>query len=171
MLRKISLIIYYSFFYNLPHSRYLGFVNTLRVWYVAKIMKLMPYDSRSIIEPKVYLSNGQGINIGVNCRINENVFIQEATIGDNVLIAPNCAILSVSHNHSLIDVPIVDQGDSEANPPIIGNNVWLGRNVIVMPGVNIGEGSIVGAGAVVTKDVPPFVVVGGVPAKLIKSRK
>lgn len=171
MFRKLSLAIYYLIFYNLPHSRFLSFTSTWRVWYVSKVLKLMPYDKRSKIEYNVYLSNAKGILIGKNCRINENVFIQQAVIGNNVLIAPNVSILSVSHNHEKIDVPIVDQGDSEPNPPVIGDNVWLGRNVVVMPGIRIGSGAIVGAGAVVTKDVPPFVIVGGVPAKIIKSRK
>lgn len=52
----------------------------------------------------------------------------------------------------------------------IGNDVWIGRRAIIMPGVSIGDGCIIGAGAVVTKDVPPFSVAGGVPAKVIKSR-
>lgn len=131
----------------------------------------MPYDKNSFVEYKVYLANGKNIKIGYNCQINENVFIQQATIGNNVLIAPNVAILSVSHNHGNLNIPIVDQGDTEPNAPIIEDGVWLGRNVVVMPGIIIGEGSIVGAGAVVTKNVAPYTVVAGVPAKFIKSRK
>ncbi len=170
MLRKLAIAVYYMIFYNLPHSRFLKISNTLRIWYISKILKIMPYDKKSKVEHNVYLSDATKISIGQNCRINENVFIQAATIGNNVLIAPNVAILSVSHNHVLIDIPIVDQGDSIPNPPIIEDNVWLGRNVVIMPGVRIGTGSIVGSGAVVTKDVPPFMIVGGVPAKIIKQR-
>ncbi len=171
MYRKITLAIYYAFFYNLPHSRFLSFTSEMRVWYVSKILKIMPYDKSSKIEYNVYLSNAAEITIGYNCRINENVFIQQANIGNNVLIAPNVAILSVSHNHENINIPIVDQGDSLPNPPTIRDGAWLGRNVIVMPGITIGEGAIVGAGAVVTKNVEPYTVVGGVPAMFIKSRK
>lgn len=171
MLKKLALAFYYAIFYNLPHSRLLFFTSTWRVWYVAKVLNLMPYDKRSKIEYSVYLSNAKGISFGTNCRINENVFIQQAVIGNNVLIAPNVAILSVSHNHENIDIPIVDQGDTEPNPPIIEDGVWLGRNVVVMPGIRIGAGAIVGAGAVVTKDIPPYVIAGGVPARIIKSRK
>lgn len=167
---RIKLAIYYLIIGNLPHSRYLGISNTMRVWYIAKILKLMPYDKKSKVETNVYLSNTNGISIGFNCRINENVFIQQAVIGNNVLIAPNVAILSVSHNHGSLEIPIVDQGDTEPNPPIIKDGVWLGRNVVVMPGIMIGEGAIVGAGAVVTKNVEPNTVVGGVPAKFIKTR-
>ncbi len=171
MYRKITLAFYYAFFYKLPHSRFISFTSSMRVWYVSKILKLMPYDKKSKIEHDVYLSNAKGISIGSNCRINENVFIQQASIGNNVLIAPNVAILSVSHNHEDIETPIVDQGDTIPNPPSIQDGVWLGRNVVIMPGIIIGEGAIVGAGAVVTKNVEPYTVVGGVPAKFIKTRK
>lgn len=155
----------------MPHSRFVSFTRTIRVWYVSKILKLMPYDENAYVENNVYLSKGNNLKIGRGCQINENVFIQQAIIGNNVLIAPNVAILSISHNHENLDVPIVDQGDTEPNPPIIGDGVWLGRNVIIMPGIIIGEGSIVGAGAVVTKNVPAYVIVGGVPARVIKTRK
>lgn len=171
MYRKLTLGIYYSILYHLPHSRFIFFTSWLRVWYVSKILKLMPYDKRSKIEYNVYLSNGKGISIGRNCRINENVFIQQAKIGDNVLIAPFVAILSVSHVHKDIGVPIVLQGDTKSNPPIIEEDVWIGRNAVIMPGIKIGKGSIIGAGAVVTKNVIPYSVMGGVPAKLIKYRK
>ncbi|XOK08162.1 acyltransferase [Patiriisocius sp. Uisw_017] len=130
----------------------------------------MPNDHTSKVEPNVYLSNTKGLTIGYNCRINENVFIQAATIGNNVLVAPNVAILSVSHHHERIDIPIVAQGDTESQPPQIQDDVWLARNVIIMPGVTIGKGAIVAAGAVVTKDVVPYTIVGGVPAKFIKKR-
>lgn len=170
MLQKLKLILYYIIIQHLPHSRLLKFCNTIRVRYIANILKIMPYDKRSKIEPNIYLSNAIGTKIGYNCRINENVFIQQAIIEDNVLIAPNVAILSTSHNHERLDVPIVDQGDTISNPPIIKKGAWLGRNVIIMPGIAVGEGAIVGAGAVVTKDVEPYTVVGGVPAKFIKKR-
>ena len=62
------------------------------------------------------------------------------------------------------------QGDTAIEPVIIEDDVWLGRNVVIMPGVHIAKGAIVGAGAVVTKDVPAYAVVGGVPAKIIQSR-
>ncbi|CAM3342165.1 Galactoside O-acetyltransferase [Aequorivita lipolytica] len=170
MYKKLTLGIYYLLICHLPHSRFLSFTSAIRVWYVSRILKLMPYDKNSKIEHNVYLSNGIGISIGYNCRINENVFIQKATIGNNVLIAPNVSILSTSHLHENTEIPIVLQGDTLPNPPFIADNVWIGRNVVIMPGIKIGEGSIIGAGAIVTKNVEPFSIMGGVPAKLIKSR-
>ncbi len=121
-------------------------------------------------EPGIYISNCKHLRIGANCRINENVFIQGAYIGDNVLIAPNVAILSTSHHYKSIDVPIVDQGNTPVSVPVISDDVWIGRNVIIKDGVKIGKGAIIGAGAVVTKDVPDYAIVGGVPAKLVKYR-
>lgn len=171
MYQKLIWSIYYGIFYHLPHSRFLPFTRTLRVWYVSKVLKLMPYSKKSFLEHTVYLSIGKNIKIGLDCQINENVFIQGAIIGKNVLIAPNVAILSISHNHQNIEIPITDQGESDPNPPIIEDDVWLGRNAVIMPGIVIGKSSIIGAGAVVTKDVAPYSVMGGVPAKLIKMRK
>jgi maltose O-acetyltransferase len=171
MYKKLTLAIYYAIIYHLPHSRFIAITRAIRVWYISKILKLMPYDTNSFVEYNVYFSNGKSVKIGKNCQINENVFIQGAYIGNNVLIAPNVSILSTSHNHQNIYIPIVQQRDTKPNPPIIEDNVWLGRNVVVMPGITIGAGSIIGAGAVVTKNVMPFSIMGGVPAKLIKYRK
>lgn len=171
MYKKLTLAIYYGIFYHLPHSRFLSFTRTLRVWYISKVLKLMPNDKNSYVEHNVYLGKGENVKIGSNCHLNENVFIQGAYIGNNVLIAPNVSILSVSHNHENTEIPIVNQGETQPNPPTIEDDVWLGRNVVIMPGILVGKGSIIGAGAVVTKNVEPYSVMGGVPAKFIKSRK
>lgn len=90
-------------------------------------------------------------------------------IGDYVLIGPNCQIITANHKHSAWDVPISLQWIEES-PVKICDDVWLSANVVVLPGVTIGRGAIIGAGAVVTKDVPPFAIMGGVPAKLIRYR-
>ncbi len=171
MLSKIKLAIYYSFFYKLPHSRFIGFTARLRVWYLSKILKIMPYDSRSKVEFNVYVSDAKTLQIGENCRINENVFIQGAIIGNNVMIAPNVVIMNSAHRHDDINLPIIDQGSTEETDPVIEDNVWIARNVIIMHGVTIGEGAIIAAGAVVTKDIPAYAIFGGIPAKFIKSRK
>ncbi|RYE29894.1 MAG: acyltransferase [Sphingobacteriales bacterium] len=110
------------------------------------------------------------MKIGNYCEVNENVYIQSAIIGDHVLIAPNVALLSVTHNYDDLELPILEQGFTEPRPVIIEDKVWIGRNVIVMPGIKLGKGCIVGAGAVVTKDVDPFTIVGGIPAKMLKFR-
>lgn len=171
MYKKLTLVFYYGIISYLPHSRYISFTRAIRVWYISKVLKLMPYGKTSFVENNVYLSNGKNLKIGSGCQINENVFIQGAYIGDNVMIAPNVSILSTSHNYESTEIAMINQGETEPNPPFIENDVWIGRNAIVMPGIIIGTGSIIGAGAVVTKNVAPYSIMGGVPAKLIKSRK
>ncbi len=86
------------------------------------------------------------------------------------MMAPEVAIIATNHNYDRIDIPMNQQG--EINKTIeIGDDCWLGYRSIICAGVKIGKGSIVAAGAVVTKDVPPYSIVGGIPAKVIKTRK
>ena len=85
------------------------------------------------------------------------------------MMAPDVVILTRKHIHSDIKIPMSKQGSISAKV-IIEDDVWIGMRVIILPGVKIGRSSIIGAGAVVTHDVLPFTVVGGVPAKFIKER-
>ncbi|MBR9827614.1 MAG: acyltransferase [Oceanospirillales bacterium] len=170
-MKKILYFLYYIFISKLPNSRYFMFFNKIRIWYVQKILKIMEIDNRSKFQNNVYISDGSNIRIGKFCHINENVFIQGAYIGDYVMLAPGVSIISSSHGKDRLDIPMISQDATWHNAPVIENDVWIGRNSIIMPGVKVGSGSIVGAGAVVTKDVESMTIVGGVPAKLIKIRK
>lgn len=112
--------------------------------------------------------NGKNIYIGRNFTGNYNLTIldiREVRIGDNVMIGPNTLITTVGH-------PLSPMGRRKhlgiAKPVHIGNDVWVGGNVTILPGVTIGNNVVVAAGAVVTKDVPDNCLVGGVPARLIK---
>ncbi len=111
------------------------------------------------------ISIGSGSGLGVNCSVHGPL-----RIGDNVMMGPDVTILTHTHNIERTDIPMGRQGMREAEV-IIGNDVWIGMRVIIMPGVKVGDGAVIGAGAVVTKDIPAFTVVGGVPAKVIKYRK
>lgn len=93
----------------------------------------------------------------------------DLTIGKNVLFGPNVHVTTVNHRMSRFDTPIREQGYEKA-PVMIGDNVWLGANVVVMPGVQIEEGAVVGANAVVTKSIPAGEIWGGVPARYLKTR-
>ena len=86
------------------------------------------------------------------------------------MMGPNVTILTHTHIIDRTDIPMGQQGMRIAEV-VIGNDVWIGMRVIIMPGIKIGDGAVIGAGAVVTKDVPDFAIVGGVPAKIIKYRK
>ena len=170
-MNRIYLLVYYLVVKNLPNSRYFKLFNKIRVFYICFILKIMDYDKQSFFENNVYIGDAKNLSIKKNCQINENVFLQGASIGSNVMLAPNVAVLNRSHKYSRIDVPMIYQGVSKVNNPTIGDDVWIGRNSIIMPGVKIGKGSIIAAGAVVTKDILSYSVVGGVPAKFIKTRK
>ena len=95
----------------------------------------------------------------------------DITIGENVMMGPEVVIYQQNHRYDNLDIPMGEQGYTPMESVIIGNDVWIGRRVMIMPGVHIGDGAIIGAGAVVTKDVAPYSIVGGVPAKVIGCRK
>ena len=113
-----------------------------------------------------------------NCEFGNNVSLHDfcyidavggIKIGDNVRIAHNCSLISGQHKYNERGKTIVDSGYVLA-PICIGDDVWLGTGVVVLPGVTIGEGCVVAANSVVNKDVEPYSIVGGIPAKLIKKR-
>ncbi|MFC1870798.1 acyltransferase [Chloroflexota bacterium] len=112
------------------------------------------------------LEIGDNSGIGINARLNTSGGI---IIGNNVMMGPEVVILSQDHKHTDLAKPMREQGYVKA-PVIIENDVWIGIRVIILSGVRIGRSAIIGAGAVVTKDIPPFSIAGGNPAKLIKKR-
>ena len=108
------------------------------------------------------------IKIGRNTRIHGSCIhaFSQVIIGENCLIAANCQIFDASGHSSQISNRLESQGESK--PISIGNNVWIGANSIILPGVNIGDGAIIGAGSVVVKSIPSNVIAGGNPAIVIK---
>lgn len=113
------------------------------------------------------------IKIGDYSNIGENAWLLSdgITIGNHVMMGPNCMIFTSDHETKNLDIPMCQQGFTDVKPVVIGDDVWIGARVIILKGVTIGNGSVIAAGAVVTKDVEPYTIVGGVPAKFIKSRK
>ncbi|MEP6803990.1 MAG: acyltransferase [Flavobacterium sp.] len=111
------------------------------------------------------------ISVGENSIINQYSCIYgHALIGENVMIAPHVMLAGGYHNSSKTDIPMMLQGDGSKGPIVIEDDVWIGANSVIMDGVTIGKGSIVGAGSVVTKNVQPYEIVFGNPAKKFKSR-
>jgi len=101
--------------------------------------------------------------------------IAPLTIGSKVIFGPNPTIITGDHRIDLVGKYIIDVTDAEKGPEhdapvVIEDDVWCGANVTILKGVTIGRGSVVAAGAVVTKNFPPYSIIGGVPAKLIKMR-
>jgi len=116
---------------------------------------------------------GVGLIIGNNVGIAQNCFIQvrgEVIIGNNVIFGPGVSVFSENHRFSDPDIPIVEQGELRKGV-VIEDNVWIASGATILDGVHIGNNSIVAAGSVVNKDVPPYAIVGGVPAKILKFRK
>lgn len=120
-----------------------------------------------IIMPNFYCDYGFNIEIGENFYSNHNLVILDAnkvTFGDNVKIGPNCGFYTSGHS-----LDKETRNNLEFAKPIkIGNDVWIGGNVCIMPGVTIGDNAVIGAGSVVTKDIPSNVVAVGNPCKVIK---
>tara|TARA_R110002020_G_scaffold417571_1_gene626728 strand:- start:31318 stop:31890 length:573 start_codon:yes stop_codon:yes gene_type:complete len=103
--------------------------------------------------------------VGKGCVIYPGVII-----GRYTMLAPNVMIIGGDHRHDLPGVPTTFSGRGVLEATKIGRDVWIGANSIILTGVTIGDGVIVAAGSVVTKDIPPFNVIGGVPARFIKNR-
>ena len=109
---------------------------------------------------------GDFSGIGVRARLSGKVII-----GNDVMMAPDVCIYARNHAYDRLDIPMDRQGIAPERPVVIGDDVWIGTRVIILPGVKVGTGAVIGAGAVVTKDVPDYAVVGGNPAYVIKMRK
>lgn len=121
------------------------------------------------IEPNFFCDYGYNIELGQNFYANHHCVILDAakvSIGDDVLLGPGVQIYTVTHP---LDAVQRKSGLEKGVAVTIGNSVWVGGGAIILPGVSIGEGAVVAAGAVVTKDVPAYVVVAGNPAKVIKT--
>lgn len=120
-----------------------------------------------VIQPSFNTDCGKNIHFGKRIFINSGCKFQDQGgiyIGDDVLIGHNCVIATINH-----DLNPDKRADMSFAPVHIGNKVWIGSNATILPGVTIGDGAIVAAGAVVNKDVKPMTIVGGIPAKFIKN--
>lgn len=123
----------------------------------------------SVVESFACINNAVGdVIIGNHTRVGlHNTIIGPVTIGNHVNLAQGITVTALNHNFSDTNKKIDEQGVS-TNPVMIEDDVWIGANAVVLPGVKIGNHCVVAAGAVVTKDVPPHSLVAGVPAKVIK---
>lgn len=137
-------------------------------------MDVMPFNNfvlgdNSTIEDFCTVNNGVGdVLIGNRCRIGmSNVLIGPVTIGNDVILAQNIVMSGLNHGYENIHLPPHNQPVTKKKITV-GDEVWIGANVVVVAGVTIGKHAIVAAGSVVTKDVPAYSVAAGNPAKIIK---
>lgn len=130
-------------------------------------------SNNEILNGCLLMTYGGRIRIGDNCSINPYTVLyghgEGLLIGNNVLIAGHCLIIPANHVFTRTDIPINRQGTSSKGI-IIEDDVWIAAGCRILDGVTIGKGSIVAAGSVVNRSVEPYSIVGGVPARLIKSR-
>ncbi len=126
------------------------------------------YSNIEILSPFM-VDYGYNITLGDNVFINHDCYLMDCasiSIGDNTFIGPKCGLYTANHPLNAITR---NKGLEQALPIIIGNNVWLGANVIILPGVTIGDGVVVGAGSIVTQSISDNQLVIGAPAKVVKS--
>ena len=126
-------------------------------------------DETSWLLPPFYTDFGKNIRVGKNVFINHACTFMDRgsiTLEDDVLVGPKVNLITINH-----PLDPSERQSTISNPIIIKKNAWIGVGAMVMPGVTIGENSVVSAAAVVTKDVPPNTLVAGVPAKIIKTIK
>lgn len=132
--------------------------------------QLLPHKGEhvTILSP-FYTDYGYNCRIGEETFLNHNAYLMDGapiTIGKHCFIGPNCGMYTANH-------PLVaeerNQGLEQARPITIGDNVWIGADVTILPGVTIGEGSVIGAKSVVTKDIPPNVIALGNPCRVLRA--
>jgi maltose O-acetyltransferase len=173
----------------MPHSFWLFFYDffarnlplSFRFRFIGRASKVI----RSIICTRIFKSVGKEVNIergasfvsgkeieigdytglGENCQVPDNI-----KIGRDVMMGPDVLIVGKNHEFSNVHLPMRLQGTRDASPVVIGDDVWIGARAIILPGITIHKGAIIGAGSVVTRDVPAFSICAGNPARIIKVR-
>jgi maltose O-acetyltransferase len=131
------------------------------------------YGKDAFILDNVRIMGKRRISLGDRSAINTGCWITASgglEIGDDVMIGPNVVIHTGNHNIADTSIPMNRQGHT-FEKIVIGNDVWIGANAIILMGVIIGDGAVIGAGSVVTKDVYPYTVVAGNPIRVIKDRR
>lgn len=160
--RKAILILYYLIFRKFPYQPIPGYKlgNALRRWAATKLFKNC--GQGVVIKSMAYFGTGRNIELGdysqlgINCKVEEDLIM-----GKYVLMGPDVIIYSSSHEYMDPDIPVMLQGGKEKKPVVVGDDVWFGTRSIIMPGVKIRNHVIIGAGSIVTKDIPDYAVVGG----------
>ena len=172
MKKAICRILYYYFARYLPAStnRFLGKASkAVRYQLCRRIFKKCGVGVN--VERGAAFGSGYDVEIGDYSGIGINAEIPNGTIiGNYVMMGPNVFILSRNHRHDRIDIPMQQQGFTESLPPHIEDDVWIGRDVTILPGRTIRKGSIVGACCVLTKDFPEYSIIVGNPSRCVKSR-
>lgn len=166
-MKKLWRLLYVVFAKNLPLSYHVKASKAIRGFFAKHILKSMGKDVNiekgALFDSQVEIGDRSGI--GANCSV-----LGPVKIGKFVNMGPDVIIYTRNHAHDRTDITMQEQGFEEYKEVCIDDDVWIGGRVIILPGVKIGKGCIIGAGAVVSKDVPPYSIAVGNPAKVVKSR-
>lgn len=169
--RLVCLVLYYTVGIYLPKSQ--------------SCFHIGMYVRRFLCR-RIFLRAGKNINVERGARFGSGILLEigdysgiginanipnDTIIGDYVMMGPNCYILRHNHRFDILSKPMMFQGCGEIKRTIIGNDVWIGRDVLILPGKTIADHCIIAARCVLTKDFPQCSIVGGNPGKLIKIRK
>ncbi|HEX3744317.1 MAG TPA: DapH/DapD/GlmU-related protein [Bryobacteraceae bacterium] len=165
------LVAYYGIVRHLPDSTLPGGALFRRIRYLV-CRPLFRACGRNVnMERGAYIGEAGTISIGNNSGIGIRASVGRCTtIGSNVMMGPEVLILTTNHRTDSIERPMNQQGHQSAAAVTIENDVWIGARAIILAGVRIGAGSIVGAGAVVPKSIPPGVIAVGNPARVVRQR-
>jgi len=172
-MKRVYLLLYYGIATYLPMQPITGYKLFYKIRYLLVKNILKKCGKGVVVKNKAYFGNGTKLEVGDYSQLGQNLRISgPVTIGDYVMMGPDIVIMAITHDISDLSKPMLDPSNPSIEKEIvIGNNVWIGTRVIIMPGVKIGNNSIIGSGAVVTKSFPDNSIIGGVPAKFIKKRE
>ncbi len=170
--RLIFCFLYYGFARHLPSTDMPGG----RLWKAIRYFVCRPLfgscGKNVNVENKVFFHSGRDISIGDNSGIGIRAnLLGRVTIGRDVMMGRDVTIITRNHKFDRLDIPMDQQGFGPQEPVTIDDDVWISDRVVILPGVKVGRGAILAAGAIVTKNVPEYAIVGGNPARVIKSRK
>lgn len=169
--RCVLVSLYYIVAKNLPSSSSPGgkLFQAIRVYLARRLLKASGEGLR--VARNANFGSGLRVSVGHNCGLAEGLYILgDVEVGDDLMLGPDVVMISYNHNYSDAKIPMRTQGVSASRPIVIGNDVWIGMRAMIMPGVHVGSHSIIGAGSIVTRNVPEWAIVGGNPAKIIKYR-
>lgn len=170
--RNAAALVYWGFARHLPWSPRPGGRLARRVRGALARRMLDKCGKDVNVERGAWFGSGRGIELGDRSDLGlDSLVIGPVRIGRDVMMGPRCVILASRHATTSTDVPMNHQGFLPDLLVTIEDDVWIGANCTILPGRTIGTGSIVGAGSVVSKDVEPWTVVGGNPARPIASRR
>lgn len=170
-MRVVFYLLYSFFARHLPgsYSPYACGAMHIRYWICKHLFAKC--GKKVNIEHGADIGTGRHIEIGDNSGIGVHCVVKRAIIGKNVMMGPDVVFISQNHNFSDPDKPLQEQGFIESDPIVVGDNTWIGTRAIILPGCKVGKNVIIGAGTVVTKDIPDYAIVGGNPSRIIRSRK